>query len=474
MRLALWFVILACTAQAQLRNTTQLRLPRGLAEVQWLSASTFRLQRCPQLVCASRPEIPEKVAVKFTEKPSHWEFQTDYLVLHVDRKTGLANVKTARGGLSLFQEAAAGADFAWAPQADELLCGLGPRDDGKLDLRGRNLSTSRPFLLSSKGYGLYFGVPGAYYFHLAGREPRVSGPFGSRIEYFFYYGPTPKEILSEHLGVVGPIQPISPRYVDGSGRLPPFAVDFELTSLGQLARTLNHASFSAIYAPLVDLKRLPGPMSAFWPFLKGDAAARRAPWVPYLYTYLKEVHDRGLPIYRPLAMQFPDDKLAWTETSTFMIGDELLFSAGPRTYLPRGIWTNFCTDEIFQGRQVIDSPAAGCPMVHNGTIVPMAVAKDKVELHYFPRLGAEFFIAEPGYDHPTQVHASPAGEFLRLEIESLVDREYEWVIHHLGQPLGASGGEPLRYDAAKKQLRVKAYAKSGVGVIINVTLKEPL
>lgn len=470
----LFCLLLAWAGQAQVKNTTQLRLPRGLVEVQWLSASTFRLQRCPQLVCASRPDVSEKVDVKFTGKAAHWEFQSDYLVLSVDRKTGLGGVKTARGGAALFQETPGGADFAWTPKPEEVFTGLGPRDEEKLDLRGRNFPTSRPFLYSSAGYGLYFAQPGAYYFQLGGREPRVSGPFGGRLEYFFYYGPTPKEVLTEHAGVVGPIQPISPRYVDGSGRLPPYAVDLELGSLPQLARTLNHASFSAVHAPLVDLKRLPGLMSTFWPFVKGDVSARRAPWIPYLYTYLKEVHDRGLPIYRPLAMQYPEDKAAWTENSTFMIGDELLFSAGPRTYLPRGIWTNFCTDEIFKGRQAIDSPAAGCPMVHNGTIIPLAVAKEKMELHYFPRLGAEFFIAEPGHDHPSQVHASPAGEFLRLEIESLVDREYEWVVHHVSQPLEASGGEALQYDAARRQLRVKTGAKAGSDVILNITLKEPL
>ena len=469
MRLVVWFAIVAGLAQAQLKNTTQLRLPRGLAEVQWLSASTFRLQRCPQLACASRPEPQEKVDVRFSEKPTHWEFQTDYLVLQVDRKTGLGSVKTARGGAALFQEAPGGADFAWTPRADERFCGLGPRDEDKLDIRGRTISTSRPFLFSSAGYGLFFAVPGAYYFQLGGRTPRVSGPFGSRMEYFFYYGPTPKEVLGEHLGVVGPIQPISPRYVDGSGRLPPYAVDFELASPDQLTRTLNHASFSAIHAPLVDLKRLPGPMSAFWPFVKGDVSGARAPWVHYLYTYLKEVHDRGLPIYRPLAMQYPEDQLAWTHTATFMIGDELLFSSSPRIYLPRGIWTNFCTDQIFQGRQVIDAPAAGCPMVHNGTIIPVSTGKNKIELHYFPRLGAEFFIAEPGYDHPTQIHASPAGEFLRLEIESLVDRDYEWVVHHVSEPV-----EPIQYDAPRRRLRVKTHAAAGADVIINVTLKEPL
>lgn len=454
------------------KNTTELQLARGTAEVEFLSASTFRLQRCPSAVCAGRPEPQDKVEVTVTRKADVVEFLTTYLRVEVDTKTGLATVHTVRTPKLLFRETAAGADFGWVPGADEQFYGLGPRDQETLDIRGQTIATTRPLLLSSAGYGLFFGVPGAYHFQL-GKDPRVSGPLAQRLEYFFYYGPTPKEILTEHVGVVGPIAPLSPWYVDGSGRLPPYAPDLGIESIEQLARVLNHASFSAIMAPVIDVKKVPGPMTAFWPIVKGAEAKVRAPWAPYLYTYLKESRDRGLPMYRPLAMNYPEDKQAWAETRTFMIGDELLFTTGDKIYLPRGLWTNFCTGEQTKGRQSIAAPNAGCPMVHNGTIIPVVRTGEVLELHYYPRLGAEFFIAEPGFDLPSQVHASPAGDLLRLEIESLVDREYEWVVHQVSEPAPAQNVD-ARYDGASRTLRSRVKAKADSDVILNIQLKDPL
>jgi hypothetical protein len=89
-------------------------------------------------------------------------------------------------------------------------------------------------------------------------------------------------------------------------------------------------------------------------------------------------------------------------------------------------------------------------------------------------LAAEFFLAEPGYDHPTQLHASPAGEYLRLQIESLVARDYEWVVHHVTAPESVDRGEFPQYDARKKQLRVNVTAAAASDIIVNIRLKEPL
>jgi dsDNA-binding SOS-regulon protein len=62
-------------------------------------------------------------------------------------------------------------------------------------------------------------------------------------------------------------------------------------------------------------------------------------------------------------------------------------------------------------------------------MIPMA-ASEKMELHYFPSSCGEFFLWEG--DGNSQFHAAPAGEELRLEIESKVARSYEWVVHRAG------------------------------------------
>ena len=57
-----------------------------------------------------------------------------------------------------------------------------------------------------------------------------------------------------------------------------------------------------------------------------------------------------------------------------------------------------------------------------------------MELHYFPSLGGEFFLWEPDVNDNSQFHAAPAGDYVRVEIESQKRRTYEWILHHMKSP----------------------------------------
>ena len=84
----------------------------------------------------------------------------------------------------------------------------------------------------------------------------------------------------------------------------------------------------------------------------------------------------------------------------------------------------------------------------------------------------------------SQVHAGPAGDFMRLETESKKERGYEWIVHHVDRPRKiAAGGvefaavdqqERLRpgawfYDAATKNLHVQIVGHAGGDEIINIS-----
>src|SRR5204863_5921587 len=105
-----------------------------------------------------------------------------------------------------------------------------------------------------------------------------------------------------------------------------------------------------------------------------DPQTRRA-WTPYLVTYLREAHDRGFPVIRPLPFQFSKDANSDRQADVFMLGDEVLvapmISAGSkrRLELPRGNWTDLRTNTEYRGGQAIevDAPAGRVPMfVRNG------------------------------------------------------------------------------------------------------------
>jgi hypothetical protein len=163
----------------------------------------------------------------------------------------------------------------------------------------------------------------------------------------------------------------------------------------------------------------------------------------------------------------------------FMLGDELLIApnAATQVRLPRGIWTDLRTNRTYTGRQSHQVEGSGLPVfAKNGALVPLARA-DVYEMHYFPKLGGEFFIYEVEIAQWTQLHASPAGLYLRLEAESKVGRTYEWIIHHVNAPLSVESEtkHSWRYDADKRNLHVTHHAEAEKDVIVNVRFEgEPL
>ena len=103
-----------------------------------------------------------------------------------------------------------------------------------------------------------------------------------------------------------------------------------------------------------------------------------------------------------------------------------------------------------------------------------------IQLHYFPRLAAEFFLAEPEADAYTKAHAGPAGDYLRLEVEPVASHDFEWVVHNVSSAvsLTATGVKiaagSSRYDEASKNLHVRLRGEAGADAIINVILKTPI
>ena len=82
---------------------------------------------------------------------------------------------------------------------------------------------------------------------------------------------------------------------------------------------------------------------------------------PYITKLMKEAHEKGTPVMRPLFYDFPEDTVCWEEETQYMFGPDLLVApvmeegVTERTvYLPeKSEWTNVWTKEKHQGGQVI-------------------------------------------------------------------------------------------------------------------------
>ena len=209
-------------------------------------------------------------------------------------------------------------------------------------------------------------------------------------------------------------------------------------------------------------------------------------------SYIAELQDRGFPIWHPLPFQVPDDREGAFHTDEFLLGDEMLiapfYEPGDKrsVYLPRGNWTNLETNELSPGPRTITVKSKSLPVfARNGAIVPLDSAAG-MALHYFPKAGGEFFLLEGDIAEYSQVHAAPALDIMRLEIESKKDRDYQWVVHHVERPasvefedrkynevasLGALTDRTWFYDSRQKNLHVKVKVKAGEDCIINLNLE---
>jgi len=522
-----WLLALALVSPWERQgNRFTLRLNDGRAELAWVSASTFRFARdWNKQPSRNRRGADDRVEVSDFDTGYAVEFRTRYLTVEIRKSDLKLRVKDGQGSLLMEETAGArregGAVVLEGPlSAAERIYGLGVQALGALDRRGVKTETERPFLWSSGGYGRYFPSAERHRFDLGGGRLRIEIPGAQRTEHYFYYGPLPKDILEQHLAVAPQVTAWSPADLEvlKPQRLPAYAVRLPAPAasgwdaLAETVARFNHASLSGVQMPVFDLGAFDGAPEALRrratqlgtvsPLVMsaagdGEIERWRLRLRPYLFAYFQEAHDRGIPVIRPLIVQFARDPEAASHSDVFMFGDEFLaapiLSSGGRRelYLPMGIWTDLRTNETHTGRRTIQIEAAPDELplfAKNGAVIPFLddPATDRVSAHYFPKLGGEFFIFEPDANDHTQLHASPAGEIYRFEIESKTGREYEWVAHHLPAPKQVARGETvfaqvaskddLRpgtwfYDAALQNLHLRVAAPAGADVIVNVSFR---
>ncbi|MCU1235364.1 MAG: glycoside hydrolase, family 31 [Candidatus Solibacter sp.] len=477
-------------------NRVELRLDHGSAELVWLTPSTFHFRRV--LDGALRPAeeaTREPVVVQTEDGGREVRIRSRLLEVTIVKQGVLVRVRRINGAtlmtdLTAPRSEAGGVVWERQMTAESDYFGLGPRTDPTLSARGKSLAADVPLLLSTAGYGEFHPGGGTYHFDFTQPDRyRIQGP---EIDYYFYYGPTPKEIFEEHNGQPSHAEP----WTVNSDRFGSWA------SLKASLLRIVEGAMSAANAPMLNLapyNNAPPELLARARQL-GSLVARVSPGTvglsgfrkqldTFYGSYIAELQDRGFPIWHPLPFQVPDDPEGARHPDEFLLGDEMLIAPicepGDKrsVYLPRGIWTNLETNETTQGPKTITVETKSLPVfARNGALIPLT-STNGMALHYFPKLGGEFFLLEGDIADYSQVHAAPALDITRLEIESKKDRDYQWVVHHADKPASVgfdtkqyrevSRLETLAddcwfYDAAQKNLHVRVKVKAGEDCIINL------
>jgi alpha-glucosidase len=142
---------------------------------------------------------------------------------------------------------------------------------------------------------------------------------------------------------------------------------------------------------------------AFCPLFRphGDQTELREPWqfgaeveaicakylrlryrlLPYLYTAVHEACTTGIPLMRPLVLEFSDDPRVFNLSDEYLFGPDLLVapildegSVKREVYLPAGGWIDFWTDAVYTGpcSLTVEAPLDTLPLfIRQGAILPL-------------------------------------------------------------------------------------------------------
>lgn len=127
----------------------------------------------------------------------------------------------------------------------------------------------------------------------------------------------------------------------------------------------------------------------------------RYKWLPHLYTLFQEASKTGLPVMRPLFMEYPKDRHTFNLSDQFLIGDNVIIApiTKPDTfhrvvYLPEGNWIDYWTGEISEGNQhiLVEANLDTLPIfIKEGTFIAHGSIKQSTEhreedlqIHLYP------------------------------------------------------------------------------------------
>jgi alpha-glucosidase len=156
-----------------------------------------------------------------------------------------------------------------------------------------------------------------------------------------------------------------------------------------------------------------------WPWAFGDdvlaattkAIRLRYRLIPYFYTFAAQTATTGVPLMRPLFLEFPGDAKTFNLEDEWLIGDRLLAApilapGGARdVYLPAGVWYDFNTEALVAGGRTLHLQVSLDKIpayVRAGTILPLGPViqsttlgvEDPLEVRVYPGADATFTLYE--------------------------------------------------------------------------------
>ena len=180
--------------------------------------------------------------------------------------------------------------------------------------------------------------------------------------------------------------------------------------------------------------------------------------LPYIYTLSWQAHTHGLPLMRPLALEYPGDPNVWELGSEYLFGPDLLVSPVTRSgathwpvYLPAGTWFDFWTGERYEGGQSVSvaTPLETVPLfARGGSIIPLGPVMQRTDERPLDDLTLLVYPGAPGactiYEDDGATQAFRDGQYALSEVRSSFDNGVVRV--EVGAVTCQYAGQPARRD----------------------------
>ena len=127
--------------------------------------------------------------------------------------------------------------------------------------------------------------------------------------------------------------------------------------------------------------------------------------MPYLYNLAREAHETGIPLLRPMPLEFPQERACDHLDTQYMMGDSLLVapifseSGEVDVYLPRGKWTSLITNEVKEGNSFYHEKHGylSLPLyVRENTLLARGAIDNKPDYEYNQGTKFELFALQDG------------------------------------------------------------------------------
>jgi alpha-D-xyloside xylohydrolase len=168
--------------------------------------------------------------------------------------------------------------------------------------------------------------------------------------------------------------------------------------------------------------------------------------MPYLYGAAAEAHRTGIPVMRPMILEFPEEIGCEACDRQYMLGANLLAAPVMHAdhhvdyYLPEGVWTSLLTEETSAGgcwKRETHGFLSLPLMVRPNSVIPMGKVDsrpdydytDGVELHVFRPTDGELTVTIPDLNGETAAVYTLETKNGRVSVKTDSTKPYSVIVH---------------------------------------------